>query len=235
MSHFFLKHRSLSMLLAVLYALFSIWTLGMRILSAFSETAAASFTQAESILSAILFLLLPCVLFFFSAHSCTANAKTAMYAGAAAKLMALAAYCISLYGADAKDLLSLIFCLSLGSAVLEILTFILTAVILRKSRTEAACSWIAAASCALHHVIYLTELYASLQLIGNGSVVKWLRILASASNAEFFISIIKGAACALVFILLYEESNPAPSTSQSSEAVNTEDFNEKNGSGKTEK
>lgn len=207
MHDFFHKNAIFSVFLAGFYSLFSVWTLGVRLFSTFAGSAAVSggFRQAESILSACLFSLVPCILFALSARHCTANAKTAMCAASAAKLMALIAYCASMLNADGNRLLPLVFCLSLGSAISEVLTFLLIAITLRKSRLEAIISWLAAVFCAVHHTIYLIELYASMQLLGNGYVGKWLPLLSSASTAEFFTSIIKGAVCALVFLLLYEE------------------------------
>ncbi len=206
MHDFFHKNAVFAILLAAFYTLFSIWTLGTRLFSAFAGNMAISegFIKVESILSACLFSLVPCILFWFSARNCTANAKTAMYAASTAELMALIAYCTSALNTDGNKLLPLIFCLSLGSAILEVLAFILTAITLRKNRLEAGVSGVAALLSAVHHTIYLIELYASMQLLGNGYVGKWLPLLASASTAEFFASIIKGAVCALVFLLIYE-------------------------------
>lgn len=206
MNQFFHKHRTLALLPAIFYVLFSVWTLAARLISMLLTDPAAleAFRQTESILSAGLFAFLPCIFFFLCARDCRDNAKTALYAAAAARLMALAGYCISASDADSTRLLSLVFCLSLGSAVLEIVLFALTACILRKNRAESICAWIAAGFTALHHAICLTELFAGIRLVGTGSVVKWLRILAYASSAEFFTAIIKGAFCALVFFLIYE-------------------------------
>ena len=224
MYYFFHKFKIFAIFTAFSYVLFSFWTLATRLFPMLVGSAMQSgtFLQTESLLSACLFSLVPCVLFWFDARACAANARAAMYAGSIAKLMALAAYAISAATIDVNKLLPLIFCLSLGSAILEILTFILIAITLHKNRLEAGFSWAAAAVSVLHHAIYLIELYAGMQLLGNGYVGKWLPILASASTAEFFASIIKGAACALVFLLIYEECKKPNETIPVTESTNTQ-------------
>ncbi len=224
MDHFFLKYKIFALFIAVSYLLFSIWTLAARILPALFGSAGAigNFLQIESVLSACLFSLIPCILLWCSARGCTANAKTAMYAGSIAKLTAFATYVVSAKDAGGETLLPLVFCLTLGSAILEILTFVLISITLRQNHLEAGFSWAAAAFSTFHHAIYLIEIYASMQLLGNGYVGKWLPVLASAGTAEFFTSIIKGAVCALVFFLIYEECKKPLNTIPDTQPKDTE-------------
>lgn len=200
MSDFFKKQPILAAVLAGLYVFSAVWMLGVRLIGMFVQIGAA-----ESMISTVLFGVIPMIVCFLAARDCRENARTAFCALGAAKLLNTAAYFISSGAGSEQKLLPLIFTISLGAAVFELVAFIMIAVIGRKKRDICIISILSAVFLTIYHGLCLIELYASMQLVGAGDVVVWLRVLASAAKGEFFVGIIRGAVCALTLFLLYEE------------------------------
>lgn len=204
MNDFFIKKKLPCALLAIDSALFALWTLGARFFTMLSPTAAQEAKTGQSALTMLLFTLVPAVLYALSARGCLENAKTAMNAGFFGKLLALAAYLVSMTeNGGSTKLMPLVFCLSLGAAILEIAAFTLIFFTIKKPCAEKICAAVCAFFSLAGHGIYLLELYASMKLLGSGDLVKWLRTLAFCSNAELFASILRGASMALLFVLIY--------------------------------
>ena len=204
MKDFFVKKKLPCALLAVDAALFALWTLGARFFTMLSPSAAQEAKTGQSALTVLLFTLVPAVLYALSARSCVENAKTAMHAGFFGKLLALAAYLVSMTeNGGSSQLMPLVFVLSLGAAILEIAAFTLIFFAIKKPCAEKICAAVCAVFALAGHGIYLMELYASMKLLGAGDLVKWLRTLAFCSNAELFASILRGASMALLFVLIY--------------------------------
>ena len=202
MKDFYLKRSRLSAALAAVFELFAIWTLGGKLVAIRFPDSARTILDAASLPSFLLFTLVPGVLFFLSGRVCRENVMSAMDAAFAGKLLAAAAYVFSTTDISGARLMPLIFCLSLGAAILELSAFILIFLSLRGEKTERAVALFAVLGTLFGQSVYLFELYAGMKLVGGG-VAKWLRLLSLFSTIEMFTSIIRGEAAALLFILIY--------------------------------
>lgn len=203
MKDYYYNHKSLPVFLAVIYGLHAIFSIGIKFLYTVLGEPGSAAKTFESIFCAVIFLAVPAIIFLVSIKSSRENAKLAMCSAFASKLLAIAAYVISMLKTSDSRLFAFVFCLSLGAAILEILFFAIIAYTLSEYRTEKICAVLSSVFSLFYHAANLIQLYAGIKLIGSGNFIRWSRILITASTSQLFFSLVRGAACALLFIFIY--------------------------------
>lgn len=210
MNNFYPKNKRLAVIAAAFYALHALFTLAAKFLRIFVSQPSENYVLAESIFSAAAFIILPAAVFLLSSRVCRNNARTAMQAAFGSRLFSLAAYVFSMFSTDSINSLAFVFCLLLGAAILEILSFALIAVSMRRYDTEKAFAVSAAFFAGLYHIATLIQLYAGIKLLGAGNFVRWMNILSLSTKAGLFLALLRGAVCALVYVFIFLALREAP-------------------------